>query len=118
MSNEVENRATIEAFWQAYNEERIDDCVTMYAPDARLRHFSRGMDVTGSDAIRDQVHAALAAVPGRRVGVVHVVSAGDTVVAETHFEGTIAGSGERIEIEMCYVYEFRDGKVVDVREYA
>jgi limonene-1,2-epoxide hydrolase len=117
MSDEVENRATVEIFWQAYNDERIDDCIKMYAPDARLRHFSRGIDVTGPEAIRDQMDAALAAVPGRRMRVVNILSAGDAVVAETHFEGTIAGTDDQIAIDMCYVFEFRNGKVVDVREY-
>jgi ketosteroid isomerase-like protein len=117
MSNEAENRSTIEAFWQAYNDQRIDDCIEMYAPTARLRHFSLGIDVSGPDAIRDQMQAALTAVPARRMRVVNIVSAGDVVVAETHFEGTVAGSGQRVAVDMCYVYEFRDGKVVDVREY-
>jgi limonene-1,2-epoxide hydrolase len=117
MSDEVENRATIDAFWQAYNEERIDDCIKMYAPQARLRHFSQGIDVSGTEAIRDQMDAALASVPGRRMRVVNILSAGDSVVAETRFEGTIAGSSEQLAIDMCYIYDFDDGKVVDVREY-
>jgi ketosteroid isomerase-like protein len=117
MSDEIKNRATIEAFWQAYNEERIDDCIKMYAPEARLRHSSQGIDVSGPDAIRDQMDAALAAVPGRRMRVITILGAGDSVVAETHFEGMIAGSGQHIAIDMCYVYDFQDGKVVDVREY-
>ena len=118
MSDEVKNRETVEAFWKAYNEERVDDCITIYAPDARLRHFSQGIDLTGADAIRDQMNGALAAVPGRRMLVVNIFSVGNAVVAETRFEGTIKGSGQHIAIDMCYVYEFRDGKVVDVREYA
>ena len=35
MSDEAENRATIETFWRAWNEERLDDAMTMYAVDAR-----------------------------------------------------------------------------------
>jgi ketosteroid isomerase-like protein len=117
MSDEVENRATIETFWQAYNEERIDDCIKMYAPRARLRHFSQGIDVSGTDAIRNQMDAALTAVPGRRMRVNNILSARDSVVAETRFEGTPAGSSEHLAIDMCYIYDFEDGKVVDVREY-
>jgi hypothetical protein len=118
MSDAADNRATIESFWQAYNEERLDDCSKMYAPEARLRHFAHGIDVSGSDAIRDLMHAALAAVPGRRSHVVNVLSAESTVVTENHFEGTIAESGQRVEVDMCYVFQFLSGKVVDQREYA
>ena len=117
MSSEAENRATIEAFWVAYNEERVDDCVKMYAPTARLRHFSQGLDISGVDAIREQMHGALDAVPGRRMRVLNILTAGDAVVAETRFEGTIAGSDQHLAIDMCYIYEFDDGKVVNVREY-
>jgi hypothetical protein len=60
MSGDLENRTTIEAFWRAYDEEHVDDCVTIYAPEARLRHFSQGIDVSGPDAIRDLMHGALA----------------------------------------------------------
>ena len=64
MSDDVDNRRTIEVFWRLYNEERVDECIRIYAPDARLRHFSLGIDVSGRDAIRDQMNGALAAVPG------------------------------------------------------
>jgi hypothetical protein len=37
----------------------------MYAPHARLRHFSQGIDASGAIAIRAQMDAALVAVPGR-----------------------------------------------------
>jgi ketosteroid isomerase-like protein len=112
MSEEAENRATIEAFWQAYNDERIDDCTTMYAPEARLRHPSSGIDVSGR-AIRDLMHGALTAVPGRRSRVVNILSAGNAVVTENHFEGTTAESGQPVAVDMCYIFQFLDGKVVD-----
>jgi len=118
MTDDVENRATIQAFWRAYNEERLDDCIDIYAPESRLRHFARGIDVSGRDAIRDLMQSALAAVPGRRSHVVNILSAGDAVVTENHFEGTVAGSGQRITVDMCYIFQFIDGKVVDQREYA
>jgi ketosteroid isomerase-like protein len=114
----MQNRARIEEFWQAYNEERLDDCVNLYAPKARLRHFSQGIDVSGRDAIRDLMHAALAAVPGRRSQLVNIFCAGDTVVTENHFEGIVAESGQRVAVDMCYIFQFVDGKVVDQREYA
>ena len=39
------------------------------------------------------------------------------MVAETHFEGQLAGTSDLLSIDMCYIYEFDDGKVVEVREY-
>lgn len=118
MSEEAENRAVVEAFWRAYNEERLDDCVNIYALEARLRHFALGIDVSGRDAIRDLMFGALAAVPGRRSEVVNILSAGGAIVTENHFEGTVAESGQRVAVDMCYIFRFVDGKVVDQREYA
>jgi hypothetical protein len=31
MSVEAENRSTIEALWRAWNEERLDEVIAMYA---------------------------------------------------------------------------------------
>jgi hypothetical protein len=36
MSKEQDNLAVIESFYRAYNEERIDDAVQMYAADGDL----------------------------------------------------------------------------------
>jgi ketosteroid isomerase-like protein len=80
--------------------------------------LSHGIDVSGRAAIRDLMHTALAAVPGRRSQVANILSTRDTVVTENHFEGTIAESGQRVEVAMCYIFQFVDGKVVDQREYA
>jgi hypothetical protein len=117
MDSEDENQAAIEGFWKAYNDERIDDCMAIYASDARLRHFSQDLDVTGTEAIRVLMDGALTAVPGRRVQVLNLIAADATVIAETRFEGTVAGSDMSLSIDMCYVFEFRDGLVVDLREY-
>jgi limonene-1,2-epoxide hydrolase len=118
MPDDVRNREAIEAFWRAYNQEALDDCIKIYAPEARLRHFSQGIDVSGRDGIRELMQAALAAVPGRRSHLVNIVSTGGTVVTENHFEGKLAATGQAVVVDMCYVFQFVDGKVMDQREYA
>jgi hypothetical protein len=90
----------------------------MHAPEARLHHYGQGIDVSGVDAIRSLMHGALRAVPGRRSRVVHILNADDLVVTENHFEGTVAESGQRVTVDMCYFCQSVDGKVVDQREYA
>ncbi len=117
MSDEVDNRATIEAHWQVWNEERLDEAIKMYAPDARLRHLTHGIDVTGSDKIRDLMATTLAAYPGRRSDVRAIIAAGDDVITENHWQGTSAESEELLEGDTCYIFHFVDGKVTEQREY-
>jgi ketosteroid isomerase-like protein len=117
MSDEVKNRATIEAFWRAWNEERIDDAIEMYAPDARLRHFNQPIDVTGTNKIRDLMAQMIAMSPGLRSDVGHIFAVGDDVITENHWQGTPAGSDLHLTSDICYIFHFVDGKVTEQREY-
>jgi len=117
VSVEAENRSTIEALWRAWNEERLDEVIAMYVPHARLRHFAHGIDVTGTKSIRDLMEMSLATVPGRRSEVSYVFAAGDHVVTENRFHGTLADSHEPFTNNMCYVFRLADGKIVEQREY-
>jgi hypothetical protein len=46
-----------------------------------------------------------------------ILAVGESVTAETSFNGKIAGTSDPLSIAMCYIYDFDNGKVVDVREY-
>jgi ketosteroid isomerase-like protein len=127
MPEGVDNRATIEAFWRARNEARLDDAIEMYAPDARLRHLTQGIEVTGATNIRDLMAAALALFPDRRSDVVGTFSTGDDVITENRWQGTLASAieyrGEAVPAvqhmthDICYVFHFVEGKVAEQREY-
>jgi ketosteroid isomerase-like protein len=117
MSREGDNRATIEAFWRLWNEERLDEAVDMYEPNARLRHLTHGIDVAGRDNILDLMAKALAMFPGRRSEVSEMYAAGNDVISENHWQGTFAETGEAMARDICYVFHFVDGKVTEQREY-
>jgi ketosteroid isomerase-like protein len=117
MSDEAENRATIETFWRAWNEERLDDAMTMYAVDARLRHFTHGIDVTGAELIRELMEMSRTAFPGRRSDVNGIYAAADHVITENRFHGKLADSGQELTNDICYIFQFVDGKVAEQREY-
>src|SRR5438445_4527427 len=106
MSSEEKNLAAVEAFWQAYNAERLDDAADMYSLDAHLRQFTHGIDVSGREEIRDLMKKTLARFPGRRSDVVHTFATGDVVVAENHWEALTAESGERLTLDLCYIFRF------------
>ena len=112
-----ENLAAIEAFWQAWNEERLADALEIYSPDARLRHVTHAIDVAGRDQIGDLMTQALALFPGRRSECVHAYGADDVVITEMHWHGIAAASGQSREADICYIFRFVNGKVMEQREY-
>ena len=111
------NVAVIDAFVKAYNDQRIDDAAAMYAPEGRLRHVTRGIDVQGRDAIRKLMSDALEMLPGRQADSVHVVAAGDIVVTEHHYEARDAESNEPVTFDFCHIFRLKDGQIVDHKEY-
>jgi ketosteroid isomerase-like protein len=58
-----------------------------------------------------------ATVPGRRSDVSHVFAVGDHVITENRFHGTLADSGQPLTNDICYIFQFVDGKIVEQREY-
>jgi predicted SnoaL-like aldol condensation-catalyzing enzyme len=112
-----ENAAAIEAFWQAWNEERLDDALEIYSPDARLCHLTHAIEVVGRDEIGELMKQALKLFPGRRSECVHAHAAGDVVITEMHWHGIAADSGQSRAVDICYIFRFVNGKVVEQREY-
>jgi hypothetical protein len=117
MTGGQENLATIETFWQAWNEERLADALEVYSPDARLRHLTHGIDVAGRGQIGDLIKHALALFPGRRSECVAAYAADDAVITEMHWQGIAADSGDSRAADICYIFRFVNAKVVEQREY-
>ena len=117
MSAEQENLSVIDACWLAYNDERIADAAILYADDARLRHLTRDIDVSGREPIRELMTRTLAMFPDRRSDRIASIASGDFVVTENHWEATSTESGDRLKLDMCYVFRLVDGKIAEQREY-
>ena len=117
MSGGQENLGAVKEFWQAWNDERLDDALRIYSPAARLRHLTHAIDVSGRDEIGALMRGALALFPGRRSRCVNAYACGDVVVTEMHWEGTAAESGETRTADICYIFRFVNDQVVEQREY-
>jgi ketosteroid isomerase-like protein len=56
--------------------------------------------------------------PGEpKILVDHMVSDGDRAIVETRAQGTKADDGRLYDNLYCWAFEFRDGKVLKIREY-
>jgi ketosteroid isomerase-like protein len=108
----------IAAMADAYNDGRVDELVdTYFSADARLLHVTRGIDLTGREALRDLYRHALERWPDRTNEIIRTYPCGDTVVVEKRWRATDRASGEKLEIDQCYIYRFEDGKIAEQREY-
>ncbi len=117
MSTAEENIAVTERFWRAYNERRIEDAAELISADAHFQHFPHGIDLRGRSAIYERFKESLATLPDRHNVVVHMFAAGDHVVTETRFEGRTPGSTRPVTFDLCYIFRFEGGRVVEWREY-
>ena len=69
------------------------------------------------------VSGAAEAFPDRTTTIHNIVASGDTVVLETGWSGTASDRnpflrpGERQALREVLVQRFRDGKIVETREY-
>ncbi|MBW2424778.1 MAG: nuclear transport factor 2 family protein [Deltaproteobacteria bacterium] len=81
----------------------------------------------GMTADRDQliemVTGAAKAFPDRTTTIHNIVASGDTVVLETEWSGTASDQnpmlkpGERQGLREVLIHRFRDGKIVETKEY-
>ncbi len=83
-----------------------------------------GKEIVGIDATLDITKMVTSAFPDAAMQVKRVFAEGETVIAETVVSGTHRGdfmgvhpTGNRVDIRVCTIMEFRDGKVYRMREY-
>jgi len=117
----AENKEIIRRIYEAM--ERGDRSVfgASVHPDYVWRlpgHASWSQQFEGQEAIRTQLLRPLFALfaTAYRARVVNLVAEGDQVVAEVRGD-VVTKRGERYDNAYCFVFRFRDGKIVEVVEY-
>ena len=79
-------------------------------PDSDTYHGREGLEKLASDW--------LGAFDSLQVDVEEVIDEGERVVAVLRLRGQIKGSGQQVDMPETHVYTMRDGKVVEVDEFA
>lgn len=54
---------------------------------------------------------------GWTIAVGGIVAAGDAVVVECRYTGTYVPTGRSLDVQVCHVWRFRDGKVASFHQY-
>ena len=81
--------------------------------------YADGNPYIGVDAIFEGVFARIGADWSSwvvRKG--RVFSAGDMVVVEGYYDGTVAATGEKYAIQMVHIWQVKDGKIIHFQQYA
>jgi ketosteroid isomerase-like protein len=129
-ANEQADIDTIRARGAAYNAQ-AEGWIDAYAAglsDDFVYHAYGPWAPGGTTADRDGVIAALKTgasyYPDRQSTLLSAIVSGDTVVVETEWTGTASDqhptleAGERQPMREVFIYQFQDGKIVEMREYA
>lgn len=119
--NEAE---VLRRIFDAYNSDDLDGVVADATEDLTYVFGPRGIRLTGRDAWRQVVAGIAAAIPGRRLEIVHLAGADGAGVVEWIIRGVSSGAvdgypaaGQPVTLEGCTVVGFRDERVCYVRDY-
>lgn len=118
-SNEV-SVETLRDVLDAFNRQDLDAIMAHFADDA-VFESPRGTDpwgtrFAGKDAVREGLARRFTGIPDVHYGNDRHFVSGDRGVSEWLLTGTTT-SGERIEVQGCDLWEFRDGLIVRKDSY-
>ncbi|MDN5914773.1 MAG: nuclear transport factor 2 family protein [Pseudonocardia sp.] len=108
---EAFGRGDVEAFLEVFDEN------VEWLP-AESSPYWTGAALRGPGAVVEGVFAPLAQATESFQLVLHrVVGAGDTVLVEGRYTGRRTATGTDFDIQMCHVWDFRDGRLVHWQQY-
>jgi ketosteroid isomerase-like protein len=111
----------LKAILAAFNSHDVDAVMEFFAEDCALEMprgpAPWGSRHRGSAAVRTALQSRFDGIPDVHYGDDEHYVAGDTGMSKWTLRGTVAATGERIEVRGCDFYDFRNGKVVKKDSY-
>lgn len=119
MSTESTNKATITQFFAALNAGEVETIVNTYADDGCLQ--TMGSTLISGTFDKAQIAAAASGIfdvfpNGLNFTIIDMVAEGEKVAVEARSEGEHV-SGQIYSNEYHFLFQFRDGKLVKLKEY-
>ncbi|MFP2927706.1 ester cyclase [Pyxidicoccus sp. 3LG] len=120
-----DNAATVREFYRAFNEKDLELLRSTMHPDAIMQSIP--FDET--EKLIDHCESWATAIPDAQVDLTNLIAQGDHVIAELTGRGTHAGpfpgpggvtippSNRPLEVRLIEVFELRDGKIAEMRQY-
>ena len=124
----ADNANLATSLYEAWNRRDFDTMADLAAPDSEILLIGSGEVLRGPEGARKYGTMWADAFPDGSITIDRVIPAGDTVVVEFTGRGTHTGdlatpmgvfpaTGRSITLQLCDVYEFRDGKVRSQHAY-
>lgn len=119
MDNSEANKAIVRQFFDAMNQGDVDFIVNTYAEDGCLQ--TMGGTLISGTFTRDQIAASAGGIfevfpQGLQFTLNSMIAEGDKVAVEAQSEGAHI-SGKTYNNEYHFLFEFRDGKLLRLKEY-
>lgn len=119
MDNSEANKAIVRQFFDAMNQGDVDFIVNTYAEDGCLQ--TMGGTLISGTYTRDQIAASAGGIfevfpQGLQFTLNSMIAEGDKVAVEAQSEGAHI-SGKTYNNEYHFLFEFRDGKLLRLKEY-
>ena len=113
------NKALVTRFFEAMNSGDVDFIVDAYAEDGCLQ--TMGSTLISGTFSKAQIAASAGGIfdvfpQGLTFTLKHMVAEGDKVAVEAESEGEHV-SGQTYSNEYHFLFEFRDGKLLRLKEY-
>jgi ketosteroid isomerase-like protein len=115
-----ENVEVAKAAFEAYNRGDLDAWVADADPDIEWHVLPEATDPgphRGRQVILERGKLWQQMFGGLRVEVLEYIDAGDYVIAPVRMRGRAPGSDAEVALDEVYVSKFRNGKIVELREY-
>lgn len=124
----ADNATLARTFYEAYNERNFDKAAQLMAQDGEILVVGTGEKRTGPEGVLDYDSAWADGFPDSKVTIDRLVTAGDYVFVEFTGQGTHTGelrsamgnipaTGRSVTLQLCDVYEFKDGKAKSLHVY-
>lgn len=125
MESDADKIAVANRWIEAYNAQDMETMNSMLGEDLRIQHHNRGFDDRGREAMLGMLRAGEGFAPDKRFhSIRRQFVSGDRVVTEHVFEATFtmdipgfAEEGETVKLDLCSIWEIRDGKIVEYDDY-
>ncbi len=119
----------VDRFFAAISAGDLDTVRTVFHEDCVSTDFATGQTLKGIEGNMADVQNWNATFSDMKVEAVSHTVSGNTVVTEMRFAGTndgdmpmpdgssIPATGKRVEMQGCQICEFKDGKMINSRQY-
>ena len=119
----------VDRFFTAMSAGDMDTVRSIFHEDCVSTDFATGQVSKGVEGNMADVQAWRSSFGDMKVEAVSHAVSGNTVVTEMKFSGTNTGdmplpdgsaipaTGKRVEMQGCQICEFKDGKMINARQY-